>query len=61
MSNAEPECNKAIALRFKKAEGNRELPQVEKEMLAPNYDRIHGGNFQLVGNARGQCWPEPGI
>ena len=58
---AELERNKAIALRFKKSQGTRDMPQVEKEVLAPNYNRIRGGNFHLASNARGEGWPEPGM
>jgi len=59
--NAELERNKAVALRFKKAQGTKEMPQVEKEVLAPNYNRIRGGNFHLANNARDQGWPAPGM
>lgn len=59
--NAELERNKAVALRFKKAQGTKEMPQVEKEVLAPGYNRIRGGNFHLASNARGEGWPEPGM
>lgn len=58
--NPDLERNKAVALRFKKSQGTREMPQVEKEVLAPNYNRIRGGNFHLASNARGEGWPEPG-
>jgi predicted ester cyclase len=58
---AELERNKAVALRFKKSQGTRDMPQVEKEVLAPNYNRIRGGNFHLASNARGEGWPEPGM
>ena len=58
---AELERNKAVALRFKRSQGTRDMPQVEKEVLAPNYNRIRGGNFHLASNARGEGWPEPGM
>lgn len=61
MMNSEIERNKAVALRFKKSQGTREMPQVEKEVLAPNYNRIRGGSYHLAANARGQGWPEPGL
>ena len=62
MSNTpEEERNKAVALRFKKNQGTPQMPQVEKEVLAPNYNRIRGGNFHLASNARDQGWPEPGL
>ena len=59
--NPELERNKAVALRFKKSQGTSEMPQVEQEVLAPNYNRIRGGSFHLAANARGQGWPEPGM
>ena len=61
MNNAELERNKAVALRFKKSQGTKDMPQVEKEVLAPNYNRIRGGNFHLAANARDQDWPHPGM
>jgi predicted ester cyclase len=61
MSNTELERNKAVALRFKKNQGTPQMPQVEKEVLAPDYNRIRGGNFHLASNARDQGWPEPGL
>jgi predicted ester cyclase len=61
MSNAELERNKAVALRFKKNQGTPQMPQVEKEVLAPNYNRIRGGNFHLATNAHDQSWPHPGL
>ena len=59
--NPELERNKAVVLRFKKSQGTKDMPAVEKEVLAPNYNRIRGGNFHLAGNARGEGWPEPGM
>jgi predicted TIM-barrel fold metal-dependent hydrolase len=53
--------NVAVALRFKKSQGTGEMPQVEKEVLAPRYDRVRGGNFHLAGNARDQGYPHPGM
>jgi predicted ester cyclase len=61
MSNAELERNKAVALRFKKNQGTPQMPQVEKEVLASNYNRIRGGNFHLAANAHDQGWPHPGL
>ncbi|MBX3650857.1 MAG: ester cyclase [Burkholderiales bacterium] len=37
------------------------MPQVEKEVLAPNYDRVRGGNLHLANNARDQGWPHPAL
>src|SRR5262249_3751612 len=51
----------AVALRFKKSQGTPEMPQVEKEVLAPDYDRVRGGNFHLAVNARDQDFPHPGM
>ena len=59
--NAELARNVEIALRFKKSQGTKEMPQVEREVLAPNYDRVRGGNFHLAGNARDQGFPAPGM
>jgi predicted ester cyclase len=60
-ATAELERNKAVALRFKKFQGTPEMPRVEKEVLAPGYNRVRGGNFHLAANARDQGWPEPGL
>ncbi len=59
--NAELAANVAIALRFKKSQGTAAMPQVEKEVLAANYDRARGGNFHLAGNAHEQGWAHPGM
>ena len=61
MSTAELERNKAIALRFKKNQGTPQMPQVEKEVLAPGYDRVRGGNLHLAKNARGEDMGHPGL
>jgi predicted ester cyclase len=61
MSTPELERNKAVALRFKKSQGTKEMPQVEKEVLALGYNRIRGGNFHLAANAHDQGWPHPGM
>jgi len=53
--------NVEVALRFKKKQGTPEMPQVEKEVLAPNYDRVRGGNLHLANNARDQGWPHPAL
>lgn len=53
--------NVAVALRFKQNQGKPEMPQVEKEVLAPNYDRVRGGNLHLANNARDQGWPHPAL
>jgi hypothetical protein len=61
--NRTPELarNVAIALRFKKSQGTPEMPQVEKEVLAPAYNRVRGGSFHLADNARNQDFPHPGM
>lgn len=61
MSNDTLERNKAIALRFKKNQGTPQMPQVEKEVLAPSYDRARGGNLHLANNARDQDMGHPGL
>ncbi len=61
MSTADLERNKAIALRFKKNQGTPQMPQVEKEVLAPGYDRVRGGNLHLANNARGEDMGHPGL
>jgi predicted ester cyclase len=61
MSRAELERNKAIALRFKKNQGTPQMPQVEKEVLAPHYNRVRGGNLHLANNARDQDMGHPGL
>lgn len=53
--------NVEIALRFKQTQGKPEMPQVEKEVLAANYDRVRGGNLHLANNARDQGWPHPAL
>ena len=59
--SAELARNVAIALRFKKSQGTPAMPQVEKEVLAVNYDRARGGNLHLANNAREQDWAHPGM
>ena len=54
-------ANVAIALKFKKSQGTPQMPQVEKEVLAANYDRARGGNLHLANNAREQGWAHPGM
>jgi predicted ester cyclase len=62
MSNPELlERNKAVALRFKKNQGTPQMPQVEKEVLAPHYNRARGGNLHLASNARGEDMGHPGL
>ena len=53
--------NVAVALRFKKSQGTPAMAQVEKEVLAPGYNRVRGGSFHLAANAQGQDFPSPGM
>jgi predicted ester cyclase len=53
--------NKAIALRFKKSQGTPEMPQVEREVLAPHYARVRGGGLHCAVNAKDQGWPPAGM
>lgn len=59
--SGELERNVAVALRFKKSQGTPEMPQVEKEVLAPHYDRVRGGNLHLAANARDEEFTHPGL
>ena len=61
MSTRQIEGNKAVALRFKKKQGKPEMPQVEREVLAPGYARVRGGGLHLAANAKDQGWPSPGL
>lgn len=60
MSGNDLERNKAVAMRFKKLQGTREEPLIEKEVLAPNYKRLRGGMLNLAANARDQGFPSTG-
>jgi len=53
--------NVEVALRFKKNQGTPQMPQVEKEVLAANYDRARGGNLHLANNARDTDLVHPGL
>lgn len=54
------EANKAVALRFKKLQGTPDERLIEKEVLAPGYQRTRGGMLNLANNARDQEFPSPG-
>lgn len=54
------ERNKAAALRFKKAQGERDGEAVIRDLLAPDYKRTRGGMLNLANNARDQGYPGPG-
>ena len=59
-NNSALERNKALALRFKKAQGAPDQDAVMKEVLAPNYKRVRGGMHHLAANAAGQGFPGSG-
>jgi predicted ester cyclase len=54
------ERNKAVALRFKKAQGTKEEADVMREVLSPGYKRHRGGMHHLAANAEGQGFPGNG-
>src|SRR5262245_19722610 len=54
------ERNKAVALRFKKAQGTPEEEAAMKEVLSPGYKRWRGGLHHLATNAQGQGFPGTG-
>ncbi len=54
------ERNKAVALRFKKAQGTKEEQDVMREVLSPNYQRLRGGMHHLAANAQDQGYPGGG-
>jgi predicted ester cyclase len=60
MSGDSIERNKAVALRFKKLQGTKDEPLIEKEVLAPGYKRLRGGMLNLAANARDQGFPSSG-
>ncbi len=54
------ERNKALALRFKKAQGETNGESVINTLLAPGYRRTRAGMAHLANNAQGQGAPGPG-
>ena len=54
------ERNKAIARRFKEAQGTTDEAAAMREVLAPAYKRWRGGVEHLAANAQGQGFPGPG-
>jgi predicted ester cyclase len=54
------ERNKSIVLRLKKSQGTTEQEAVERELLAPDYQRLRGGMHNLAANARDQGFPGTG-
>ena len=59
-SMSQIERNKAIALRFKKAQGEPDGEAVISRLLAPGYWRARAGLEHLAKNAEGQGHPSPG-
>ena len=57
---SERERNKAIALRFKKAQSEKDGEATIRQLLAPNYRRTRAGMEHLAANAQGQGYPGPG-
>ena len=56
----EIERNKAIALRFKNAQGQPDGEAVIGQVLASDYKRTRDGMEHLAANAQGQGFPSPG-
>jgi predicted ester cyclase len=54
------ERNKAVARRFKEAQGTKDEADAMREVLAPNYKRWRAGVEHLGANARDQGFPGPG-
>src|SRR5262245_21406469 len=54
------ERNKAVALRFKKAQGTTEEKEAMQEVLSPSYKRLRGGMHHFAANAQGQGFPGGG-
>lgn len=57
---SQAERNKAVVLRYKKAQGTPENAAVAKESLAPDFKRTRAGIQHLANNARDQGFPSPG-
>jgi len=57
---SQAERNKAVVLRYKKAQGTPENAAVAKESLAPGFKRTRAGIQHLASNARDQGFPSPG-
>ena len=51
---------KEVALRFKKLQGTQDERLIEKEVLAPGYQRLRGGMLHLASNAHDQGFPSSG-
>ena len=54
------EKNKAVALRFKKAQGEKDGEAVTAKLLSPGYRRSRAEMEHLGANAQGQGHPGPG-
>lgn len=59
-SMSQIERNKALALRFKKAQGDKDGEAVISRLLSPGYKRSRAGMEHLGANAQGQGHPSPG-
>ena len=57
---SERERNKAIALQFKKAQGEKDGEATIRQLLSPNYKRTRAGMEHLAANAQGQGYPSAG-
>ena len=55
------EHNKAIALRYKSAQAEKDGEAVLSRLLAPGYRRTRAGLEHLAKNAEGQGHPSPGL
>ena len=54
------ERNKAIALKFKKAQAEKDGEATIRQLLSPSYKRTRAGMAHLAANAEGQGYPGPG-
>ena len=52
--------NKAIVLRYKKAQGTAEEAAIIRETVAPDSVRTRAGFLHLAANAQDQGFPSPG-
>ena len=54
------EHNKQLALRYKKAQGEKDVEAAMRTILAPHFRRTRVGMLNLANNANDQGWPAPG-
>lgn len=57
---SQAERNKALALRFTKAQAEKDGEAVISRLVSPGYKRSRAGMQHLDANAQGQGWPSPG-